>query len=227
MNRVALAVRWQRDYADDRRVPWGISESAYNLVDRHNNYQYKAFGVPGLGLKRGLGDELVVAPYATALALMIDPAASAANLRRLAAMGLEGDYGFFDAIDFTNREADHTGVGRGRRRRRRADVSGPPPRHDPGCPGERAGGRSDGPTISRRSESPGDRTVVAGACAAPVAVDRPAPARPHARGRAAADDTGPPLSLRRTRRPHTQFLSNGNYVTAVTNAGGGSRCGAA
>ena len=95
--------------------------------------------------------------------------------------------------------------------------------HDPGRPGERAGRRSDGPALSRRSESPSDRTVVAGACATPVAVDRPAPARRNARDRAAPDDTGPPLSIRRTRSyPHTQFLSNGNYVTAVTNAGGGS-----
>ena len=68
-----MVVRRQMDYAAARGVPWGISESAYNLVDRHGNYQYKAFGVPGLGLKRGLGDELVVAPYATALAVMIDP----------------------------------------------------------------------------------------------------------------------------------------------------------
>src|SRR5205085_1776416 len=77
--------------------------------DRHDTFQYKAFGVPGLGLKRGLGDELVVAPYATALAAMIDPAQSAANLRRLAAAGLEGDHGFFDAIDYTAREADQHG----------------------------------------------------------------------------------------------------------------------
>src|SRR5205823_8224579 len=101
-----MAVRRQMDYAADRGVPWGISESAYNLVDRHNNYQYKAFGIPGLGLKRGLGDEVVVAPYATALALAIDPPASTANLRRLAGIGLEGDYGFFEAIDYTNREPD-------------------------------------------------------------------------------------------------------------------------
>src|SRR5439155_7662201 len=101
-----MAVRRQRDYAAHRRVPWGISESAYNLVDRHHNYQYKAFGIPGLGLKRGLGDEVVVAPYATALALAIDPPASVANLRRLAGIGLEGDYGFFEAIDYTNREPD-------------------------------------------------------------------------------------------------------------------------
>ncbi len=70
-----MAVLRQRDYAEAHGVPWGISESAYNVVDRHDNYQYKAFGIPGLGLKRGLGDELVVAPYATALAAMIDPAA--------------------------------------------------------------------------------------------------------------------------------------------------------
>src|SRR6185369_1032531 len=94
-----LAVRRQRDYAKDRRVPWGISESAYNLVDRHNNYQYKAFGVPGLGLKRGLADDLVVAPYATALAAMVSPAPAARNFRRLAAAGLEGDYGYYEAVD--------------------------------------------------------------------------------------------------------------------------------
>ena len=82
-----MVVRRQMEYGAARGVPWGISESAYNVVDRHDTYQYKAFGVPGLGLKRGLGDELVVAPYATALAAMIDPAASAANLRRLAARG--------------------------------------------------------------------------------------------------------------------------------------------
>ena len=82
-----MAVRRQIDYAAERGVPWGISESAYNVVDRHDNYQYKAFGVPGLGLKRGLGDELVVAPYATALAAMVDPTQAARNLRRLAARG--------------------------------------------------------------------------------------------------------------------------------------------
>src|SRR5205807_2387727 len=87
-------------------VPWGISESAFNLVDRHGNYQYKAFGVPGLGLKRGLGDELVVAPYATALAAMVDPARAAHNFRRLAREGLDGAYGFYEAIDYTHRKAD-------------------------------------------------------------------------------------------------------------------------
>ena len=70
-------------------VPWGISESAYNVVDPHGSYQYKAFGVPGLGLKRGLAEDLVIAPYATALATLVDPTAAAANLRRLAREGLQ------------------------------------------------------------------------------------------------------------------------------------------
>ena len=114
-----IAVQRQMDYAGARGVPWGISESAYSVVDRHGTYQYKAFGVPGLGLKRGLGDELVVAPYATALAAMLDPPAAAANLRRLAAAGLEGDYGLFDAIDYTRR-----GAGRPRRGSRRGPRTG-------------------------------------------------------------------------------------------------------
>ncbi len=105
-----MAVEHQIDYGAKLGVPWGISESAYSAVDRHDTYQYKAFGVPGLGLKRGLGDELVVAPYASALAAMLFPARSTGNLRRLAALGLESEYGFFDAIDYTDRGQD-AGVG--------------------------------------------------------------------------------------------------------------------
>src|SRR3989449_2962027 len=82
-----------------------------NLVDHHGNYQYKAFGVPGLGLKRGLGDELVVAPYATALAAMVDPERAAHNFRRLAREGLDGAYGFYEAIDYTHRKADESESG--------------------------------------------------------------------------------------------------------------------
>src|SRR5207344_2198301 len=99
-------VRRQVEYAATRGVPWGISESAYNVGDMHHTYQYKAVGVPGLGLKRGLGDELVVAPYATALAAMIDAPESTANLRRMAVAGLVGDCGFFDAVDYTARETE-------------------------------------------------------------------------------------------------------------------------
>ena len=82
-------------------VPWGISESGYNTVDVHLNYQYRAFGVPGLGLKRGLAEDLVIAPYASALALMVAPEEACLNLQRLAAEGFEGKYGFYEAIDYT------------------------------------------------------------------------------------------------------------------------------
>ncbi len=94
-------VRRQIDYGNQRGVPWGISESGYNTVDPQLNYQYRAFGVPGLGLKRGLAEDLVVAPYASALALMIDPEAACRNLERLAIDGFEGAYGLYEAIDYT------------------------------------------------------------------------------------------------------------------------------
>ena len=84
------AVERQIEYGRQRGVPWGISESGYNTVDVHLNYQYRAFGVPGLGLKRGLAEDLVIAPYASALALMVAPEEACLNLQRLAAEGLEG-----------------------------------------------------------------------------------------------------------------------------------------
>ena len=95
------AVHGQIEYGKRRGVPWGISESGYNTTDVHLNYQYRAFGVPGLGLKRGLADDLVIAPYASALALMVAPEEACLNLQRLAAEGAEGKYGFYEAIDYT------------------------------------------------------------------------------------------------------------------------------
>ncbi|HWQ95366.1 MAG TPA: glucoamylase family protein, partial [Gammaproteobacteria bacterium] len=95
------AVERQIEYGRQRGIPWGMSESGYNMVDVHLNYQYRAFGVPGLGLKRGLADDLVIAPYASALALMVAPEAACLNLQRLAAEGLEGKFGFYEAIDYT------------------------------------------------------------------------------------------------------------------------------
>ncbi len=95
------AVRQQIDYGEVRGLPWGISESGYNRTDVHLTYQYRAFGVPGLGLKRGLADDLVIAPYATALALIVAPQAACENLQRLAADGREGVYGFYEAVDYT------------------------------------------------------------------------------------------------------------------------------
>jgi len=94
-------VQRQIDYGRQRGIPWGISESAYNTLDVHLNYQYRGFGVPGLGLKRGLVDDSVVAPYATVLALMVAPEAACRNLERLTADGRQGAYGFYEAVDYT------------------------------------------------------------------------------------------------------------------------------
>ncbi|PZU45049.1 MAG: glycosyl transferase [Sphingomonas sp.] len=95
------AVRRQRDYAGEAKVPWGISESAYNARDREMTYQYTNFGVPGLGLKRGLSENLVIAPYATGLAAMVDAKAALDNLSTLEGMGARGEFGFYEALDFT------------------------------------------------------------------------------------------------------------------------------
>ncbi|MBV9620088.1 MAG: glycosyl transferase [Gammaproteobacteria bacterium] len=96
-----VAVQAQRDYGRARHVPWGISESAYNTRDLDQTYQYSPFGVPTLGLKRGLANDLVVAPYATGLAAMIEPGAAAANYRELLRWGALGHFGFYEALDFT------------------------------------------------------------------------------------------------------------------------------
>jgi cyclic beta-1,2-glucan synthetase len=96
-----LVVERQIEYGFERAVPWGISESAYSQRDRWLTYQYAAFGVPGLGFKRGLGQDLVIAPYATALAAMYDAPAAAANFGRLELAGGRGAYGFYEALDFT------------------------------------------------------------------------------------------------------------------------------
>jgi len=95
------AVERQIDYGKQRGVPWGISESGYFLTDAQSNYQYRAFGVPGLGFKRGLAEDLVIAPYATVMSLLVTPTEVCANLDRLRAEGAEGRYGFYEALDYT------------------------------------------------------------------------------------------------------------------------------
>lgn len=100
-------IEWQRSYGNKRNRPWGFSESAYNFLNLDLHYQYRAFGAPGLGLKRGLADAYVVAPYASVLAMMIDPKSSLENLVELEKIGAKGLFGFYDAVDFTashNRE---------------------------------------------------------------------------------------------------------------------------
>jgi cyclic beta-1,2-glucan synthetase len=97
------SVEQQRRYARQHNVPWGISESGYYRFDASQNYQYRGFGVPGLGRKRGLDEDLVIASYASLLALPVDPRAVAENLEHLVSEGLMGHYGLYEAIDFTPR----------------------------------------------------------------------------------------------------------------------------
>ncbi|MEP6595390.1 MAG: glucoamylase family protein, partial [Ginsengibacter sp.] len=94
-------VQKQIEYGKKRGVPWGVSESGYNLVDASLNYQYRAFGVPGIGFKRGLGEDIVITPYATIMALMVMPEEAYQNIQVLKQSGFEGRYGFYEAIDYT------------------------------------------------------------------------------------------------------------------------------
>ena len=101
------AVGSQISYGKQRNLPWGISEAAFSALDANQVYQYRSFGAPGLGIKRGLEDDLVIAPYATALALEVDPAAAVKNMRRLCLDNMPkmiGDYGCYESIDYTRRD---------------------------------------------------------------------------------------------------------------------------
>ncbi len=95
------AVEWQIKYGKKTGKPWGISESGYNMINANFDYQYRAFGAPGLGLKRGLEEDSVIAPYASALALMVTPEKACENLELLNKKGIEGKYGFYEAVDYT------------------------------------------------------------------------------------------------------------------------------
>ncbi len=234
-----LAVQRQIAYGAERRVPWGISESAYAQVDRHGTYQYKAFGVPGLGMKRGLSDDLVIAPYATALAAMLDPAASTANLRRLSAAGLLGEHGFFEAIDYTSPHAAVAADAAAGASHTAADGPGPGSSAPPGGVVVQSWfAHHQGMTLLalvnvlledrmvQRFHS--DRRVQATELILQERVPRRQPItepRPLDHRRTAAPIAA--VTVRRYRTPHTpmphaQFLSNGRYIVALTNAGGGS-----
>ncbi|WP_296257312.1 MULTISPECIES: GH36-type glycosyl hydrolase domain-containing protein [unclassified Pseudomonas] len=95
------AVAVQIEHGAKLGIPWGVSESGYYTLDANFNYQYRAFGVQGLGLKRGLSEDIVIAPYASALALMVDADAACKNLQRLALQGSAGRFGLYEAVDYT------------------------------------------------------------------------------------------------------------------------------
>jgi cyclic beta-1,2-glucan synthetase len=213
-----LVVQRQIRYGAERGVPWGISESAYNARDLELTYQYSHFGVPGLGLTRGLSEDLVVAPYATALAAMIAPRSAARNFQRLAAEGGRGSMGFYEAIDFTPERlpqgsraavvkaymAHHQGMtilalantllgGIMRRRFHRVPVIGA---HD----------------LLLQERVPRD-----------VAVQRPR--AEEVRAVRHVREVVPPVERRfytpHERTPRTHVLSNGRYSVMMSNAGGG------
>jgi cyclic beta-1,2-glucan synthetase len=213
-----LAVRRQIRYGRERGVPWGISEAAYNAWDVNLTYQYSNFGVAGLGLKHGLSEDLVVAPYATALAAMVEPVAAFQNFERLESLGALGQYGFYESIDYTASRlpegepfaivraymAHHQGMTivaltnllleSTMRRRFGADPS------------------VEATELLLQERTP--RTVTV---ARPVGEGEPT--RLHVR------DEVPPV-LRRFRSPHdptprTHLLSNGRYAVMMTSAGSG------
>jgi len=219
------AVRAQILYGRRHRVPWGISESAYNVVDAHGNYQYKAFGVPGLGLKRGLAEDLVIAPYATALAALIDPAAAAENFRRLEREGAAGRFGFHEALDYTPRKTDPPD----------GESVADPPRvqcvrasfaHHQGMSLVALANAVLGAPMVRRFHS--DPRVQATEPLLQERVPRYVPViRPRPPESTRVEPFVPAVSPRRFRSPHTlypsaHFLSNGQYTAVVTNAGGGA-----
>ena len=120
------AVARQIEYGHQLGIPWGVSESAFSGKFKDGDYRYQSFGVPGLGLKRGLQDDRVIAPYATAMAAMIAPREAVANFRRLAALGAEGRFGYYEAIDYTPDRLPHARAPGGRE-----VIHGPPPGDEP------------------------------------------------------------------------------------------------
>ncbi len=151
------AVQRQIEYGRQRGVPWGISESGYNATDAALNYQYRAFGVPGLGLKRGLADDLVVTPHASMMALMVAPEPACDNLQRLAAAGAAGRH------RPVRGDRLHRGAVAARPEEcRGALVHGAPPGHGPAGADAPAAGSPDAAALRRRPPDAGHPAAAAG-----------------------------------------------------------------
>jgi len=213
------AVAHQVEHGRQRGVPWGISESCYNLTDAEGTYQYRAFGVPGLGLQRGLADELVVAPYASLLALLVDPQRACANLRRMAAADYLGPYGFYEAIDFTPARAEDG---------ERGAVVPVFMAHHHGMSLLALGQAVLGPRMQARFlRNPDLRAAslllqerIPKATALVHAFSREAQASRRVQGRA-AEPVMRVFTSPNTPSPEVQLLSNGRYHVMVSAAGGG------
>ena len=217
----SLVVRRQIAHAAALGVPWGISESAYNARDKELTYQYSNFGVPGLGFKRGLSEDVVIAPYATALAAMVDPAAAAANFVRLAAIGGRGHYGFYEALDFTPSRLPEG--------RTRAVVRAYMAHHQGMTIVALANALLDGVMRGRFHAEPmvqATELLLQERTPRDVAVAHPRAEEVGAS--ATVDDLEPPI-VRRLHNPHAaspsvHLLSNGRYSVMLTGAGSGYSC---
>ncbi|PMR70202.1 cyclic beta 1-2 glucan synthetase [Halomonas heilongjiangensis] len=211
------AVARQIDYGKQRGVPWGNSESAYNTVDAKLNYQYRAFGAPGLGLKRGLAEDLVVAPYASVMALMVAPVAACHNLQRLAREGVMGKFGLFEAVDYS--------PSRQRRGSHRTLVRSFMAHHQGMSLLALAYLLLEQPMQRRFSA---DRHVQAVLLLLQERIPRASAMFTHiarlAEVHTATNRSDPPIRVfdsADTATPAVQLLSNGRYHVMVTNAGGG------
>ena len=208
----------QIEYGATRGVPWGVCESAFNAKDAELTYQYQAFGVPGLGLKRGLSDDVVVAPYAAILALPIDPRAVIANLAAFSAEGAEGRYGYYEALDYTPGACRPASAARSSQ----AYFA-----HHQGMAFVALGNALRGGRMRERFHA--DPMVGSAELLlqerVPRHVQLVAPARRGGRARAlgarAAASRHALLPTADTPVPATHFLSNGRYSVMVTNGGGG------
>ncbi len=207
--------------APNAGVPWGISESAFNARDIDLRYQYSAFGVPGLGLKRGLSEDVVIAPYATALAAMVDPVAAVAKYRRGSMEGgRKGSYGLYEALDYTAARVPEG--------QKVAVVQAYFAHHQGMTLVALANVLTGGAmrfAVSRRTHRESGRTASAGKDAARRSGGAASRGRSHRPPRACAN-----LFRRRCARfhdaarylvPRTQLLSNGRYAVMLTSAGSG------
>jgi len=213
-----LVVQRQMDYGATLGVPWGISESAYNARDIELTYQYSNFGVPGLGLKRGLAVNTVISPYATALAAMVNPQAAAANLDQLAAVGAKGRYGFYEALDYT--------VSRVPEGKRVAIVLAFMAHHQGMTIVAIANALLDGAMRTRFHSDPivqATELLLQERTPRDVAVAIPwtSEARVVAKGQDVSPAGGRRLTTAHSSSPATQLLSNGRYALMVTAAGSG------
>ena len=213
-----LVVRRQIKYGTELGMPWGISESAYNARDLELTYQYSNFGVPGLGLKRGLSENAVIAPYATALAAMVDPEAAAQNFTRLLAAGGRGEFGWYEALDYTpSRVPEGENV---------AIVRAYMAHHQGMTLVALADALNDGAMRSRFHAEPIIRAtelLLQERTPRDVAVARPR--AEEVKAEANVREISPP-TIRRFHSPHdliprTHLLSNGKYTVMITAAGSG------